>query len=425
LSGSRGIGETTISIRALGIARAVIGLFQGLALYLIYLAFDERTWPATDDLVFAPLLLVTLFVPLLLSQALGSIRLRTLVIWGAGATVILAGLGFYDIWHDWPGEPSAGRPSSTIIPSVQLFIAVVASLFISQSLIEGGDADRKFIANYTTHFDIAWKLAVQAALAVAFTGALWGLLWLGAGLFNLIKIDFIMRLIEHRWFAIPATTLAFSAALHVTDVRAGIARGIRTLGLSLLSWLLPLMALIGAGFLATLIFTGVQPLWNTQFATALLLVAFAALVVLINAAYQDGAAESAPPRLLRYAGSIAAVATIPLIGLAGYALYLRIEQYGWTAQRIYVFSCVFVAAFYALGYAFAALGYGPWLKRIARWNFLRFALDPCSVARPIYAPSRSLSDLRGKSDGAIAARDGRRRAIRFFQFALGRRTLWS
>ena len=75
---------------------------------------------------------------------------------------------------------------------------------------------------------------MQGALAAAFTGAFWGLLWLGAGLFDLINIDFFIELLQERWFAIPATTLAVSAAAHVTDVRAGIVRGIRTLGLSLL-----------------------------------------------------------------------------------------------------------------------------------------------------------------------------------------------
>src|SRR6185503_7526763 len=292
-------------------ARAAIGLLQGFALYLLYIAYDERTWPVTDGLVFAPVLLVSLFVPLLALQALGNVRSFTLAAWCGAATLIIAGLGFYDIWHAWPEVPRAGTENLAVLPSVQLLIALAIGLFIAQSLIEGGDAERSFIAGYTTYFDVAWKLAVQGALAVAFTGVFWGLLWLGAGLFNLIKLDFMMRLIQHRWFAIPATTLAFSAAIHLTDVRAAIVRGVRTLGLTLLSWLLPLMALIAAGFLASLMFTGVQPLWDTQFATALLLIAFSALTVLVNAAYQDGDSERQPPRALRYPGSVAALSLVP------------------------------------------------------------------------------------------------------------------
>ena len=71
------------------------------------------------------------------------------------------------------------------------------------------------------------------------------------------------------------------------------------------------MTLIAAGFLATLVFTGVQPLWDTQFATTLLLIAFGSLVVLLNAAYQDGHTERATPRVLRYPGSLAALTLAP------------------------------------------------------------------------------------------------------------------
>ena len=162
----------------------------------------------------------------------------------------VSALGVYDIWHAWPVDwrlidPPVSRPH--VLPSPHLIIALVMGLFIAHSLVTAGDMDRKFVADYTTHFDVAWKIAVQGALAAAFTGAFWGLLWLGAGLFDLINIDFFIELLQERWFAIPATTLAVSAAAHVTDVRAGIVRGIRTLGLSLLSWLLPLMTLIATG----------------------------------------------------------------------------------------------------------------------------------------------------------------------------------
>ena len=45
-----------------GITRAAIGLAQGFALYFLYQAFDAKTWPATDGLVFAPLVLVGVIV---------------------------------------------------------------------------------------------------------------------------------------------------------------------------------------------------------------------------------------------------------------------------------------------------------------------------------------------------------------------------
>src|SRR5262249_25527016 len=163
--------------------------------------------------------------------------------------------------------------------------------FIAHALILGANADRRLVAKYSTHFDIAWKMAVQLALGGAFVGAFWALLWLGAGLFALIKLEFFRKLIEHPWFAIPITALVAASALHLTDIRPVLVRGVRTLALTLLSWLLPVISLIVTGFLVSLPFTGLAPLWSFGHASALLLVAAAALIVLINAAYQDGDAE--------------------------------------------------------------------------------------------------------------------------------------
>jgi hypothetical protein len=69
-----------------------------------------------------------------------------------------------------------------------------------------------------------------------------------------------------------------------------------------------------------------------------------------------------PVRVLRYAGALAVIALLPLVGIAAYALSLRVGQYGWTPERIIACACVLVAACYALGYAIAVLANRPWLK---------------------------------------------------------------
>ena len=45
-------------------------------LYLLYLVADNDVWPATETLLFAPMLLVALFCPLLLVSALGHLTRR-------------------------------------------------------------------------------------------------------------------------------------------------------------------------------------------------------------------------------------------------------------------------------------------------------------------------------------------------------------
>jgi hypothetical protein len=395
------------------IARLIVGLTQGIVLYALYTAIELVAWPATDGYFFAPLLLAFLLVPPTVLTAAGNMRVRTLVLWTVATSAILAALGFYDVWRG--GETSgswflfgSNLQQARIFPSAGLIFEAVLAMFIAHSLVFASDADRRLVAAYPRYFEVAWKLEVQLLLSLAFVAAFWLLLYLGAALFELVKLDFLTRLYRHRWFSIPATTLAFAAAIHVTDVRSGLTRGIQTLTHVLLSWLLPLLALIIVGFLATLPFTGLEPLWSTRYAAALLLTVAAVLVVLINATYQDGQADRAAPRLLRYAASLAAIALAPVVVLAGYALFLRVGQYGWTASRIVTAAAVAAAAGYALGYLWAAVGPGPWLKRIETCNVVLSVIVLCliiALASPIADPARlSVADqLARLRSGKVSA----------------------
>jgi hypothetical protein len=144
-----------------------------------------------------------------------------------------------------------------------------------------------------------------------------------------------------------------------------------------------MMVLIAGGFLATLLFTGLEPLWSTRRATALLLTA-AALVFLVNAAYQDGHSEH-PVRVLRYAGSLAAILLLPLVGIAGYGLALRVGQYGWTPERIIALACAVVAACYTFGYGLSVLASRPWLKWLEVTNvFTAFVI--LAVILALFSP---------------------------------------
>ncbi|MBV9904084.1 MAG: DUF4153 domain-containing protein [Alphaproteobacteria bacterium] len=359
--------RSTREQQTLGIARLIAGAVQGIALYLLYLAIDNHAWPSNDPYVLAPLIMVFVFVPLLYQQAVGTMRPRTLMLWMAAATVILAVLAWYDIWRQW--KPTEIGDSAMTFALVAFSIV---ALFIAQSLIAAADAERKWVASYPAYFDAAWKQGVQLALAAAFVGTFWAVLWLGAVLFNLINLSFIERLIEKSWFAIPATTLAIAAAMHVTDVRARLVAGIRTVALTLLSWLLPLMTLIAVGFIMSQPFTGLAPLWATKSATGLLLAAAGVLVILINAAFQDGDPSHNRAVVLRYSEIGAALALVPLALIATYALSLRVGQHGWTVERIATAATIIVALCYAFGYAASAVVSlvrgGTWMHLMTQVN---------------------------------------------------------
>lgn len=378
----------------LGWTRLAIGLAQGVALYFIN---DLRE--ATDPALFAALWVTMLFAPVALIGGLGAIRPIVLATWIGGATLVVAGLAAYGasrtVMENWTWEYA------------QLYVVAPIFLFVGHHLVAAGDEARKWIAPYERYFDLGSRHVAQLALAVAFTGAFWAVLILGSQLFNLIGITLLVDLLDSDWFAMPATTGVFAAAIHLTDMRSGLVRGTRALGLTLLAWLLPAMAFLAAAFFLALPFTGVQPLWETRAATAILLGSAAALVILVNAAYQDG--EHPPGLILRWSARVAAVLMTPLAVLAAYALWLRIDQYGLTPERIYAAAVLVVGGCYAVAYSIGAFQ-SRWMRTLEVGNVASaFVMLVVVVAlfSPIADPARlSVADqMRRLESGRIAPED--------------------
>ncbi|MCA0202299.1 MAG: DUF4153 domain-containing protein [Proteobacteria bacterium] len=353
---------STAVTRTVGVRRLAIGLLQGFFLFLMFQAKEHRVWPASDLATFQALLLPLLFAPLAAIHAHSHLPARRLGAWLAVVVVACTMVGFFD------GYKNGGALDVARWEPGLLLFATAVGIFIAEALILAAQAEGQRIARYSAYFDAAWKQGVQVAACIGFAGALWLLLNLGAGLFKLIKLTFLADLIHEAWFAIPVTTVALAIAIHLTDVRVSLVRGIRTLALTLLSWLLPLLVVIAAGFIVSLPFTGLQPLWDTNFAAGLVLAVAAALIVLINAAYQDGLPDTRAHTALRWAMTAGAVLPAPLVAIAAYALTLRVQQYGWTVERVYALACVTVGACYAVGYVTAVLQRTEFLKAVEYTN---------------------------------------------------------
>ncbi len=348
--------------RRLLLSRAVIGYAQGLALFALY------HWrKQVDPVAFAALMAVGWLAPITLLGVLGAARRRTVILWTAGAAAIAAVLGGYGAFVRLKDAPLVLNPWGGDGPTL---IFTAAAIYILHHLIVPADAERRWRATYQRYFDEGWMDAVRLALSALFVGVLWLLLWLGAALFKLIGISFLQELIQKDWFAFPATTTFFALAVHLTDVRVALVRGARTLLLTLLSWLLTVITVIAMAFLAALPFTGLASLRAAGSSSGVMLTVCAALVILLNATYQEGERDGQPPTVLKWFARVAAVALAPLVAVAAYGLSVRIGQHGLTPQRIYFAACLIVAASYAVGYFGAALGRGRWMARLETTNWL-------------------------------------------------------
>ncbi len=408
-----GTGRSSLGGGASGLAvvRIGVGLVQGGLLWWLYNAADttgsrELTWPATEPQLFGPLLLVALYLPFVLLAGVGRMRIVTLTVWTAVAAAALALLGWHDVTRQAPGL-RGDYPPFLDFP-VMPFAAV--ALFIGHHLIAPADRERRWIASFPAYFDTAWKAGVQLVLSLGFTGVFWILLFLGAALFRIIGLKFLDDLLGREWFSIPVTCVAFAVAVHLTDVRDGLIRGVRTVALMLLSWLLLVITVLVAGFLAALPFTGLEGLWGTGSATSLVLSAAGALIILINTAYQDGEPDNRPPAVLRAAVRAAAVLLTPLIAIAFWGLALRIGQHGLTPDRIIALCCAIVGAVYAGGYGYAALKpfwrKGDWMQPLERTNVVTAILTVALILAlftPLADPARlSVADQMARLErGAV------------------------
>lgn len=341
--------------------RLVIGVLQGALLYILTDMAEAnrnefaRTWMFTADW------LSTALLPFIWLASVGAMRRTTLFVW----TLAILGLIVATSYHAGWRLPLQGGQDH-----LWLALPLTALLFIGHHLVAAADADGRPLANYASYFDIAWKNGVQLVLSLAFLGAFWLLLFLGANLFELINIKVISDLISRAPFVSLASCIVFALAVHITDVRISLITGTRTMALILLSWLLPLMTLFTIAFLIALAFTGLAPLWATGQATPLLITAGAVLVVLVNAAYQDGDAERHPGTVLKLATRLAGLTLVPVALIAFYSVWLRVGQYGLTPERVIALAFVGVGVIYAAGYAVAALWPGRWMAPLQATNII-------------------------------------------------------
>lgn len=362
--------------------RVGIGIAQGVALYFLGSMAAGGTTGTLSAWLYTTLVISSLVLPPVLLAGLTTMRPITLLAWTA--TVAASGLAVatHAAWRD---------PGTNTYDFTWLVFPLAAAVFIGHNLVAAADADGRPFARYFSYFDISWRNGIQFALCVAFVGAFWLLLWLGASLFDLINITIVHEIIEKAAFAYIASSVVFALAVQITSERISLVTGARTIALLLLGWLLPVLTLFTVAFLGSLAFTGLTPLWATGHATALLVTAGASLIVLINATYQDGSDEHQPAALLRLSSRIAALALAPIAIIAFYSVWLRVQQYGLTPERILGLALIAVGACYAAGYVLAALWPGRWMRPLETTNVAAATLCVAlivSLLTPVADPIR-------------------------------------
>lgn len=339
-----------------------LGLAQGV---LLWLAGEH--WP-TDPLwraICSGVLMAVLVGGWQLQMTFGALRDQRRWLWIALSALLIgaltAGLAWqFDGWRWYRYRDHGGQ---------WLFAANVAIAFVLTAFIQarGGATRGRF--DYPALCRNAWNNGLALLLASLMLGGFWLLIALWVGLFKVMGIRFFADIFYTSGFGWGASALVCSIALRISLERGSILDALRNVIQAMCRFLLPLTVLILLLFVATLPVLGLEPLWNTRHASAILLSLVFAHLCLVNGVFQDGSEPSGYPRWLQLLVNLSSLLLPLLAGLASYALWLRVAQYGLTPERVFACVAVLLANLYALALCWAVLRrQGVWLGALRASN---------------------------------------------------------
>ncbi|MBS0521960.1 MAG: hypothetical protein JSR90_24925, partial [Proteobacteria bacterium] len=329
--------------------RAAIAIVQASVL----LGLRESYQSPADDLVFAPLLMVAIFVPAIAAAGIGELSPGLLLAWMAAAAILCAGLAVFAVSRD----PTASGPGGFLFwCGFTARLGII--LLIIHCLVAATAADRRWPPTAATSCDHFWTLVVRLLLA-----GLSGLLAYGA----VVSVGSLVRPVDIvegtarpdasgivLLLMIGAMHLVFGAATRLSS-GVGVARVVL---MASLCWSLPVIVVLAIALPCLLFLPGRMPM--AGFASATLLGCAALLILLINAGpWPEGRAGS---RFLRYARWAGAILIAPLVAGAAAVWMTAYETKGATPASMTVLAWMTIAAPFAAGYGWTAIVSGTKLR---------------------------------------------------------------
>lgn len=182
-------------------------------------------------------------------------------------------------------------------------------------------------------------------------GLTWLVLLLWGELFKLVGIRFFKDLFfDAECFVYVATGLITALAVILARTQSRLISSIQKLFTLIATGLLPLVALLTLLFIVTLPFTGLSAI-SRHVSAAGLLSTLAFLLLLLMAIVRDPQKTSLPyVGVLRCLIKTALLIAPVYVLISAWALWLRVNQYGWTPDRIHGVLMVMVLLVWSLGY---------------------------------------------------------------------------
>ncbi|MCH8541972.1 MAG: DUF4153 domain-containing protein [Alcanivorax sp.] len=345
--------DKAVLSRNMALALVITAVVQSALLLALHKVLVHGFWPATDPRWLHAAYTVFVGTPAFLYLGLREWNDRVNVLAVGAMALILFWLG----WHaGWVAIPYASgdygyRQSSM---TAQLVCVAAVMVFVAAFLFRGWREGGHWRRPPALFLSVSWDNALTLGFLKLYLIAFWLLLALWAALFKLINIEFFVDLFTAAEFIYPVTGLAGGLGLVIIRQRMEFISSVRYMCETLIRALLPLVVVTLLCFLAALPFTGLAPLWETGFGTFLLLLISAVILFAFNADF-GGGRSLAYPRALAWLIR-AGVSVVPVsLALAGWGLWLRVEQYGWTLSRYWALFIILVLAAFSLAYVYNIL----------------------------------------------------------------------
>ncbi|MBM3009798.1 DUF4153 domain-containing protein [Citrobacter freundii] len=326
-----------------------IGLLQGALCYLLmtYLVPHNDGWlfygiPATIAITSALLLTVVSF------------KQRALWYWMALIFVVVLAMS---AWLKWQVEDSDKWRQHEVFMFYGwrlLLMAMLALPWIQYSLHVSREQ-----ARYPHFYRQLWLNALTLLIVFVANGLFWLVLLLWSEMFKLVGIPFFSTLFfDTDWFGYVAFGLITALAVVLARTQSRLVTAVQKLLTFIATGLLPLVALLALMFILTLPFTGLEAI-SQRVSAAGLMSTLTLLLLLLMAIVREPQKEALPyPGALRYLIKCALAVTPIYTLIAGWALWVRIQQYGWTPERLYGVLVVVVLLVWSFGYLASILRRG-------------------------------------------------------------------
>ena len=346
------------------VALALAGAVGG-ALFWAVIEASDREWIGDYPALALFGLVLTGFAALLAMA--GPLGLRRAAPRAAGLGVAVAGLiGLTALRYAAPDDLF-----NSPIPALALMTVSALPVPFLIAAARGGWRD------YRALFLEAWGIVLRGAAAGAFTGLVWLVIYLSDEVLGIVGIDVIGRLLGYDLVIFTLSGAIFGLGMAVIHDLADLLSPYVVLRMFRL--FLPVVLGVMAVFLVALPFRGLDGLVSGLSPAGLLLTMVAGGIALVSIAVDqtDGEATQSP-LLLRCTQGMALV--LPLVaGLALYAIWLRVAEYGWSPERVFIVLIAGIGLAYGLVYAGSVLRGGAWMERIRQGN-IWMALGVIGVA---------------------------------------------